>query len=59
MVDSHVAALQDEETVLHHAEAHVAFRVTPVSKLILVQYDFTIVFDRIVLSEHVYWEILL
>lgn len=59
MVDAYVAALQDEKTVLHDSKTHVAFRVASVCKLILVQYYFSVVFDWIVLPEHVDWEILL
>ena len=59
MVDSYVAPLKHEKTVAHHTEAHVAFRVTSVGKLVFVKYNLSIVLDWIVLTKHMQRQVLL
>ena len=50
VVDSDVAALEHEEAVLHHSEAHKTLRVATICILILVEYHLAVVLDRVVFT---------
>ena len=40
---------------MHHSEAHVSLRVSSISKFVFVEDHLSIVKDRVVLAQHVYW----
>ena len=54
VIDSDVASLKHEETVLHHSEPHIALAVTSIGELVFIQQDLPILLDWIVLSKHVH-----
>ena len=48
VVDPDVGALQQEEAVAHHSEAHVCLRVPSILKFVFVEHYLTVVKDWVV-----------
>ena len=57
VVDTNVASLQNKKAVFHDSEAHIAFGVATVGKLVFVEVYLAIYLYWIVFSEHLHWQI--